>query len=125
MLPAPCINLLLVDDHPLVREGLVALIHLQANMRVVAEASSGKEGIAAYRAYRPDVTLMDLSMPDMNGLEATAAILAEFTQARIIILSVSNERFPEALQRGAKACLLKEAPIQDVFETIRQVHRNG
>ena len=117
------IRILLVDDHAAVREGLVAIIGRQADMKVVVEASNGIEGVDAYREHRPDVTLMDARMPGMDGITATSAILREFPTARILILSSTGDDFPTARRSGARACLLKEVPRQELFNTIRMVHK--
>src|SRR5262249_4627252 len=103
------IRILAVDDHPLFRNGIAALLGSQTDLQLVAEAANGREAIRQFRTHRPDVTLMDLQMPEMNGLEATIAIRAEFPDARIIVLTtyVGDVQVLRALQAGARAYLLK------------------
>jgi two-component system NarL family response regulator len=113
------IRILLVDDYAVVREGLAALLNRQADMRVVAEAGNGKEAVEAYRTHRPDVTLMDISMPELDGIAAAVAGLAEFPAATIILLSSVDDVFERGRQAGAKACLLKEAPRQELLAAVR------
>ena len=118
------IRILTVDDHPLFRNGVAALLGSQPDMRLVAEGGNGREAILQFRTHRPDVTLMDLQMPEMNGLEATIAIRAEFPDARIIILTtyVGDVQVLRALQAGARAYLLKTLADTELLETIRSVH---
>jgi DNA-binding NarL/FixJ family response regulator len=113
-----------VDDHPLIREGISMLINSQPGMRMVAQASNGREAIERFREHQPDVTLMDLRLPDMSGIDAMIAIRAEFPEARIIILTTfeSAAESERALAHGACAYLLKSAPPRDLLETIHQVH---
>jgi len=113
-----------VDDHPLLREGIAALISSQSDMELIAEASSGSEGIQQFRTHQPDVTLMDLRLPDMSGIDAMIAIRAEFPDARIVMLTTfeGDIQIQRALQTGARAYLLKSAPPKDLMNTIRQVH---
>jgi DNA-binding NarL/FixJ family response regulator len=112
-----------VDDHPLVREGIAMLINSQSGMTMVAQASNGREAIELFREYKPDITLMDLRLPDMSGIEAMAAIRAEFPNARIIILTTfeSDTESKRALAEGASAYLLKSMRPHELAETIRQV----
>jgi DNA-binding NarL/FixJ family response regulator len=113
-----------VDDHPLVREGIAMMINVQPGMRMVAQASTGREAIERFREHKPDVTLMDLRLPDMSGIDAMIAIRAEFPEARIIILTTfdSDTESRKALAEGARAYMLKSAPPKDLAETIRLIH---
>jgi len=113
-----------VDDHVLVREGLAMLINLQPGMLMVAQASNGREAIERFREYKPDVTLMDLRLPDMSGIEVMVAIRREFPEARVIILTTfeSDIEVKRALAEGACAYMLKSTPPKDLAETIRRVH---
>jgi len=118
------IRILAVDDHPLFRGGIVALVAHQSDMNVVGEASNGHEAIQQFRALRPDVTLMDMQMPEMNGLDAMIAILGEFPGARIIVLTTytGDVQVLRALKAGARAYLLKNLLYKELVETIRAVH---
>jgi DNA-binding NarL/FixJ family response regulator len=113
-----------VDDHPLYRHGISALVSVQADLKLVAEAANGREAIQQFRTHRPDVTLMDLQMPEMSGLDAIRAILSEFPDARIIVLTTyaGDVQVLRALKAGACGYLLKEALHREVLETIRAVH---
>ena len=117
------IRVLIVDDHPLLRQGIGALISGQADMHVIGEASNGREAIQQFRAHRPDVTLMDLQMPEMNGLDAMIAIVGEFSDARIIVLTTyaGDVQVMRALKAGARAYVLKSTH-KELLETIRAVH---
>jgi DNA-binding NarL/FixJ family response regulator len=118
------IRILAVDDHPLLREGIAALVADQSDMSLVAEASNGREAIQQFRTHRPDVTLMDLQMPDMNGLDAMISIRSEFPEARIVILTTytGDVQVLRALKAGARAYLLKNMLHKELLETIRAVH---
>src|SRR6204780_4311367 len=118
------IRILAVDDHALFRGGIVALVGHQSDMSVVGEASNGQEAIQQFRALRPDVILMDLQMPEMNGLDAMIAILGEFSEARIIVLTTytGDVQVLRALKSGARAYLLKNLLYKELLETIRAVH---
>ena len=119
------IRVLAADDHPMVRAGLAAVIGAEPDMELVGEASNGREALELYREHRPDVILMDLRMPGMDGLAATRAILSEFPTARIVMLSTydGDEDIHRALEAGAKGYLLKDMLRTEVLNTIRAVHR--
>jgi two-component system, NarL family, response regulator len=119
------LTIMLVDDHYLVRVGLASIIALEPDMTVCAEAATGEQAVALYRARRPDVTLMDLRLPGMGGSEATLAIRAEFPDARIIVLSVyaGDEEIYNALQAGALAYLVKSVQREELVQAIRKVAR--
>lgn len=121
---ATTINVLIADDHTIVREGLVAVISEQSDMRVVGQAASGKEAVQLALCMRPDIILMDLRMPEMNGIQAIQAIRDDWARARIIVLTTydGDEDIYQALQAGASAYLLKDIPRAELFETIRAVH---
>lgn len=118
------IQVLSVDDHPHAREGIAVVIGSQPNMLLVAQASSGSEALERFREHKPDVTLMDLRLPDMSGIEATIAIRKEFPEARIIILTTfdSDPERQRAQAAGARAFLLKSAPPKKLVEAIQLVH---
>lgn len=119
-----CINVLTVDDHPLMMSGIAGEINSQRDMRVVAEASDGDEALVEFRRHRPDVTLMDLRMPKMNGVEAIMAIRQDFPRARIVVLSSSSGdvQILRAFKAGAVGYLLKNLLRTELVETIRKVH---
>jgi DNA-binding NarL/FixJ family response regulator len=118
------IRILTVDDHPLLRKGIATLVNAENDMKLVAEASNGEEAIEKFRAHRPDVTLMDILMPGLNGLETLSQILKEFPNARIIVLTTysGDAQVVRALKAGARAYLLKRQVHRELLETIRAVH---
>jgi len=118
------IRILAVDDHPMLLEGIAALVASQPDMKLVAQASTGREALEQFRKHRPDLTLMDLQMPDMDGIEATVAICSEFPEARIIVLTTykGDVQVLRALKAGARAYLLKGLLRKELLETIRAVH---
>jgi DNA-binding NarL/FixJ family response regulator len=121
--PSP-IRILLVDDHPVLRQGIQALAADESDIQFVAEASTGREAIEAFRRHRPDISLMDLQMPDMNGIDAMIAIRNEFPDARFIILTTysGDVQISRALKAGARAYLLKSSLRKELLDTIRAVH---
>jgi DNA-binding NarL/FixJ family response regulator len=118
------IRVLSVDDHALLREGIASIITHQADLELVSQASGGREAIQQYREHRPDVTLMDLRMPDLSGIEALLAIRAEFPEARIIMLTTfeGDEDVRRAAEAGARGYLLKSLPPSQLVQAIRDVH---
>jgi DNA-binding NarL/FixJ family response regulator len=118
------IRVLCVDDHPLVRDGIAFALQQQAGMELVGEASDGVEAVSVFRSCMPDVTLMDLQMPNMNGIEATFAIRQEFPSARIVVLTTysGDIQASRALKAGAVGYLLKAMLRSELIETIRSVH---
>jgi len=118
------IRILTVDDHPIVRAGLVNVLSKQPDLSVIAQASTGQEGLEQFRAHRPDVTLMDLRLPDMSGVDTTIAIRSEFPDARIVALTTfeGDVDIQRAFAAGAKAYVLKTMPPKDLIEIIRDVH---
>lgn len=118
------IRILTVDDHPLLRKGIAALVNAEPDLKLIAEASNGQEAIDAFRAYQPDVTLMDLQMPEVDGLEAITAIREEFPEARIIVLTTysGDIQVLRALKAGARGYILKGYVHKELLETIRAVH---
>jgi len=121
--PIP-IRVLVVDDHPLIAEGIAGLLALQADMKLIAEAGNGREAIQQFRLHRPDVTLMDLQMPQMSGFDAIGVILGEFPDARIVVLTTyeGDVQALRALKAGARAYLIKDSLNKELLATIRAVH---
>src|SRR5271154_2382915 len=113
-----------IDDHPLMREGIAAIVRNEPDMLLVAEASNGREAIQRYRELRPDVTLMDLRLPDMSGIDVLIAIRMEFSEARVIMLTTfeGDVEVQRALEAGARGYMLKSMPPKDLVEAIRHVH---
>ena len=124
MAEAGKIRVFSVDDHPLLHEGLATVIRSQSDMQLVAEAGNGRDAIQRFREHVPDVTLMDLRLPDMSGIDAMIAIRAEFPEARVVILTTfaGDVEIQRALQAGARAYVLKSMPPKELVEVIRQVH---
>lgn len=118
------IRILIVDDHPLLRQGIAAILADQEDMRLVAQASNGREAIQQFRTHHPDVTLMDLQMPEMNGLDAITVIRGEFPDARVVVLTTytGDVQVLRAMKAGARAYLLKNMLHKDLMDTIRAVH---
>jgi DNA-binding NarL/FixJ family response regulator len=118
------IRILAVDDHPVVRQGIAGLVAVHSDMSLVAEASNGREAVQQFRAHHPDITLMDLQMPEMGGVDAMIVIRGEFPEARIIVLTTyaGDAQILRALKAGARAYLLKNSLHKELLETIRAVH---
>src|SRR6201991_1298469 len=118
------IRILAVDDHPLLRKGIAALVNSEPDMKLVAEASNGEEAVERFRLHRPDVTLMDLQLPGLNGIGAINRILSEFPDARIIVLTTytGDAQVLRALRAGARAYILKGHVHRELLETIHTVH---
>ena len=118
------IRVLSVDDHPLLREGIAAIVNSQGDMEIVAQAGSAREALQLFRQHRPDVTLMDLRMPDMSGIDALSAILAEFPDARVAMLTTfeGDVEIQRSLAAGARGYLLKTMPPKDLVDAVRQIH---
>lgn len=125
MMATPPIRVMVVDDHPLLREGVAAVLDAQADMLLVGEAEDGAAAIAGYQRWRPDVTLMDLQMPDIGGIAAMTAIRAQFPEARIVMLTtfIGDVQATKAIKAGAMAYLLKSSLRRDLLSTIRDVHK--
>ena len=117
------IQVLTVDDHPLLRKGIVGLVNAESDMKVVAEASTGVEATKQFKQHRPDITLMDLQLPDMSGIEAMISIRQEFPEARIIVLTTyaGDAQVVRALKAGARGYLLKAEVNDELLDTIRSV----
>lgn len=118
------IRILAVDDHPLLRKGIAALVNAEPDMKLVAEASNGEEAVESFRLHRPDITLMDLQLPDLNGIEAINRILSQSPDARIIVLTTytGDAQVLRALRAGARAYILKGHVHRELLETIHTVH---
>jgi DNA-binding NarL/FixJ family response regulator len=118
------IRILSVDDHPLLREGIAAIVNSQEDMEIVAQGGTAREAMQLFRQHRPDVTLMDLRMPDMSGIDALSAILAEFPEARVVMLTTfeGDVEIQRSLAAGARGYLLKTMPPKELVEALRQVH---
>jgi len=118
------IRVLAVDDHPLLREGIATLVNAEPDMKLVAEASNGKEAVEKFRSHRPDITLMDIQMPGVNGIEAITQIQSECPDARIIVLTTytGDVQVIRALRAGARGYILKGHVHRELLETIRSVH---
>ena len=118
------IRIMTVDDHPMLREGIAGLVSTQSDLKLVAEATSGREAIRQFRIHRPDVTLMDIRMPEMSGLDAISTIRSEFPGARLIVLTTysGDAQALRAMRAGAQAYLLKDTLRSELLDTIRAVH---
>jgi DNA-binding NarL/FixJ family response regulator len=118
------IKVLSVDDHPILREGIAMIINNQPDMSLAAAASSGREGIQKFREHKPDVTLMDLRLPDISGIDSLIAIRSEFPDARVIMLTTfaGDVEIQRALEAGARGYILKSMPPKDLVDVIRRVH---
>jgi DNA-binding NarL/FixJ family response regulator len=122
--PSSQIRVFCVDDHPLMREGIAAVIRNEPDMELVAEASSGREAIQGFSVHRPDITLMDLRLPDISGIDAMIAIRTEHSYARVIMLTTfeGDAEIKRALEAGAQGYMLKSMPRKQLVEMIRKVH---
>ncbi|MBD3885698.1 response regulator transcription factor [Phormidium tenue FACHB-886] len=127
MTSAPLIQLLIAEDHAVVREGLVAIIKDEKDMAIVAQAENGQQAVDLYRQYQPDIVLMDLRMPILEGVAAITQIRAEFAHARIIVLTTydGDEDIYRGLQAGARGYMLKDATSEEMLDAIRKVHQGG
>lgn len=122
--PVNLIRILAVDDHPVLRKGIAALVNAESDMKLIAEASNGQEAVEMFRSHRPDVTIMDLQMPEMSGTQAILQIQSEFPEARIVVLTTytGDAQVLRALKAGARAYILKGHVHRELLETIRAVH---
>ena len=120
----PPIRVLIADDHPIIRNGLVMMVNYKPEMEIAAEATNGSEAVNLFREHQPDVTLMDLRMPQMNGVEAISMICRDFPDARIIVLTTydGDENIYRGLQAGARGYILKDAPLDEIVRAIHTVH---
>jgi len=118
------IRIMSVDDHPLIRQGIAGLVSAQSDLKLVAEATNGREAVQQFRLHRPDITLMDLQMPEMSGVDAISAIRGEVSEARIIVLTTyaGDVQALRAVKAGARGYLLKDTLHRELVETIRAVH---
>jgi DNA-binding NarL/FixJ family response regulator len=118
------IRVLSVDDHPLLSEGITAIINSQPDMKMVAQAATGHEGVQKFREHRPDITLMDVRLPDMSGIDSMIAIRSEFADARVVMLTTfeGDVEIQRSLEAGARGYILKSTPPKELVEAIRQVH---
>jgi DNA-binding NarL/FixJ family response regulator len=121
------INILVVDDHPIVREGLVAILEAQDDFNVIAEANNGDEALKQYQQRQPDVVMMDLEMPRVDGVQAIQLIRGHDPAAKVVVLTAydTDERILQAVQAGARGYLLKGAPRDDIYRAVRVVHNGG
>jgi DNA-binding NarL/FixJ family response regulator len=124
MAERPRIRVFSVDDHPLLREGIAAIINNEPDMEVVAQAATGREAIQLFRQHQPDVTLMDLRLPDISGIDAMMAIRADFPDARVVVLTTfeGDVEIQRALAAGARGYVLKSMPPKELLDVVRQVH---
>ncbi|MCZ6528939.1 MAG: response regulator transcription factor, partial [Chloroflexi bacterium] len=127
MTPKNTIRILVADDHPVVRDGLVAMLTTQTDFRVVGQASTGREVVANIEIARPDVVLLDLEMPDLDGVEALRQVTVEHPEVKVLVFTAfdDDERIVSAVQAGAQGYLLKGSPRDEVFDAIRVISQGG